>query len=87
MTGQGTMKYLDGTEYRGMFVEGEFHGQGSLRIADGTVYQGFFSHCGRQGMFVVTSPSGQKRRAEFADDELVRWIEVAESGENRQEET
>ncbi|GBG33283.1 Phosphatidylinositol 4-phosphate 5-kinase 1 [Hondaea fermentalgiana] len=60
LCGNGTLRYGDGSEYRGDFRDNVRHGKGTLRKADGTIFQGEWRYNLRHGFGVETSPAGDK---------------------------
>jgi hypothetical protein len=56
---QGTMTFIDDSEYNGQFKNGKMHGEGTLRQANGVVYSGRFKNGERDIPGHFTLPDGR----------------------------
>ena len=74
MTGQGRAVYVDGSEYEGGFLEGQWHGPGAIRHPNGDVYTGQFDNGCKVG-------AGHLQRAQAAASPAADAAHSAESKE------
>ena len=57
-SGQGTAAFINGSVYKGVWLNGYMHGHGLLTWADGTVYRGPFVNGEIQGKGTLKWPNG-----------------------------
>ncbi len=60
--GMGNLKWEDGREYSGAFVNGKMQGSGRYRYANGAVYEGAFAQGTFHGRGTLFSPDGKVLR-------------------------
>lgn len=65
--GKGTMKYSDGSEYTGDWVNGVRQGQGKMKYDNG-VYEGEWQNDKKNGRGTYTWNDGKKYEGAYADD-------------------
>ncbi len=65
--GKGTMKYSDGSEYTGDWVDGVHQGQGTMKYDNGT-YDGEWQNDKKNGKGTYTWNDGKKYDGEYVDD-------------------
>lgn len=65
--GEGVMKYLDGSEYSGQWVDGVREGYGTMRYDNG-VYEGEWKNGKRDGQGTYTWNDGKRYTGAYADD-------------------
>ncbi|CAE8688202.1 unnamed protein product, partial [Polarella glacialis] len=64
--GQGVQSWIDGTEYKGSWVDGTAHGEGKLVKSDGSGYEGQWADGRKQGEGYEWLPDAEYR-GQFAD--------------------
>lgn len=65
--GKGTMKYSNGTEYKGDWVNGIRHGKGVIKYNNG-IYEGEWINDKRNGEGIYTWNDGKKYEGTYVDD-------------------
>lgn len=76
MHGQGTKQYADGRIYKGLFAKDKFEGHGVMTLPDGTEYDCDWKYGKKHGLGYVTNKAGNKRKAQWENDELIREYET-----------
>jgi hypothetical protein len=66
--GTGTFQDLDGSTYRGQFVNGAYEGEGELTRLDGLRYKGGFKQGRFSGYGSLDWPNGNHYEGSFSDD-------------------
>ena len=72
--GNGSMKYPNGKEYKGLWKRNEYHGQGSLTYTGGTIlsYVGEWQYHRKTGSGVMKLTNGDTYEGHFKDN-FVSW--------------
>ncbi len=66
--GDGTQIAVNGSTYRGSWMNNEFHGEGTMRFVDGATYTGDWFKGERHGTGIMTYYSGNVYEGQWAHD-------------------
>ena len=76
ITGEGTMKWPNGSTYTGQFFEGEKHNQGVLVKQNGDTYDGEWHYNDMHGKGTYTKKSGEVMVGVFRNNKLEGYCEI-----------
>jgi len=81
MNGKGHLKWPDGREYDGSFLDDKRHGEGTFTWKDGRQYTGNWKEGKQHGLghFRSSANSKKQKKGEWVDGKRVRWIEDDEN--------
>ena len=65
--GAGTMRYVDGTDYQGNFVDGLPDGEGIANLRNGDRYEGQWHHGNFDGAGTLRHPNGSAYQGNFRE--------------------
>lgn len=69
--GQGSMKWSDGRQYKGLWRLGQMEGQGEFSWPDGRTYQGTMANSFMHGLGTLAWGDGRKYTGQFRFNEMV----------------
>ena len=71
----GKFQFPDGESYEGEFHHGKKQGHAISTWPNGNIYEGPYKNNMMHGIGIFQNSQGQKRKSEWHEDELIRFID------------